>query len=272
MSILGQIWGGITGQTQADAAKESARIQADAATQAAAATERATQQQIQAQQEAATQQRADLQPYAQFGQGFMGQAQQAVGGLQGLMNDPTSIMANPMFQAIQEDVRRQNLQNAAVGGRLGTGGTMAGLESAALRTGFDVLNSERAAQMQNIGVLQGLVGMGQNAAANQGMGALQTGQGISGAIGSGNLAQQDFLTSGAAANAAGVVGAANAKTQGVGNLLGLGTSLMTGGLGGIVGDFGASVLGNLSPQIGTGIGTMLNPTQVSTRPGQTYGR
>lgn len=232
MGIFDQIWGGITGQTQANAATEAARIQAQAADRAAAATAQATQQQIAAQEAAAAQQRADLQPYAQFGQGFMGDTQSAVGNLQGLMSDPTSIMQNPMFAAIQEDVRRQNLQNAAVGGRLGTGGTLAGLESSALRTGFDILNSERAAQMQNIGMLQGLVGMGQNAAAAQGAGALQTGQGISGAIGAGNLAQQDFLTSGAAAQAAGVVGEANALSQGAGNLIGLGTSLATSGLGG----------------------------------------
>ena len=276
MGILGQIWGGITGQTQADAAVEAAQIQANAANQAAQATAQATQDQIAAQQAAAAQQRADLQPYSQFGQGFMGQANQAVGNVQGLMNDPMSIMQNPMFAAIQDDVRRQNLQNAAVGGRLGTGGTMAGLESSALRTGFDILNNERSAQMQNVGMLQGLVGMGQNAATNQGMGALQTGQGVSNAIGSGNLAQQDFLTSGAAANAAGVMGEANALSQGASNLLGLGTSLATSGLGGAIG----GAIGGMIPGAGDifsslgmpSIGTALNPTQVMTRPGQTYGR
>jgi len=167
--------GGIaSGVSQANAAERAAQTQADAATEAARLQAESTRQQIAAQQQAAAQQRADLQPFTQFGASFIDPTQQAVAQSQQLFSDPTSIMQNPMFQALQQQAQTDILQNAAVRGRLGTGGTQQHLQDAALRTGFDVLNQERNAQIQNIGLLQGLVGMGQNAAAAQGAGALQT--------------------------------------------------------------------------------------------------
>ncbi len=223
--FVGGIWDDVSGVTAAEAATEAAQIQADAATAAAEQTRDATAQQIQFLEESRDIARQDLQPFVEFGTGFMGDAQQAIAGANQLFTDPSAIMANPMFAAIQDDVRRQNLQNAAVRGRLGTGGTLAGLEQSALRTGFDILNSERAAQLQNASFLANLVGQGQNAAAGQGSASLQTGGNVAGTIGQSNATIGNLLTSAAASQAAGVIGAANASTQGTQNLINLGTTI-----------------------------------------------
>lgn len=192
-----QLLGGVM---QSSAAEKSAKAQADAAKYAA---------DLQAQ--ATAQQRADLQPFTQFGAGFMPQAQQAVGQTQQLFNDPMSIMQNPMFAAIMEQNQRDVMQNAAVRGRLGTGGTQQHLLDTSLRTGFDILGQERQAQLANVSMLGNLVGMGQSAAAGQGAGTMQGAQ-----------LQGGLLTDAAAAQAAGQVGAANAWANTAQNLGGLG--------------------------------------------------
>lgn len=205
----------ITGKTQADAAVEAAQIQSDAASAASLAT-----------QEATAQQRQDLQPFTQFGSSFIDPAQQAVAQSQELYgpNAGATVMNNPMFKALQNQAQTDIMQNAAVRGRLDTGGTQAHLQDSALRTGFDVLNQERNAALNNVGMFQNLVNQGQAAAAGQ-----------AGFTGQGNALSNDYLTSGAAATAAGTIGAANAQAAGTGNLLSLGTSLATGGLTSLVG-------------------------------------
>lgn len=213
------------GGDAADAAKEAAEIQSQAAVVQAEATKEATAMTIAEQKEAREQSRADLQPFVDFGSGFMDTTQNAVNASQELFTDPSSIMENPFFTALQEDTRRQNLQNAAVGGRLGTGGTMAGLENAALRTGFDILNSERTAQIQNASFLSNLVGQGQNAAAGQGANSMNAAAQIGNATMTGNQVAGNLMTSAANAQAAGVVGAANAKAQGINNLFNIGATV-----------------------------------------------
>jgi hypothetical protein len=212
----------ITGKTQADAAIEAAQIGADAATNAAGMTADAT-----------ALQREDLQPFTEFGSSFIDPAQQAVGQSQELFSNPSSIMSNPFFQALQGQAKTDILQNAAVRGRLGTGGTQTHLQDAALRTGFDVLNQERGAQLQNVGMLQSLVGQGQNAAAGQGA-----------ATQFGNQVQTGQLTDAASATAAGVVGAANAKAEGTGNILNIGAQFIPGL------NFGTP---SVAPAVGSGV-------------------
>lgn len=232
---VGKIVGGITGQTQADAAKKAAQIQAQAATNAAQLQAQTADKQIAAQQAAAAQQRADLDPFVQQGLSFIPQQNQAVAQSQALFgpNASQEIMNNPMFQALLDQSQTNILQNQAVRGRLGTGETPQFLQDAALRTGFDVLNQERSAQLQNAGFLANLVGQGQSAAAGQGAAAIQTGQGISNTLGQSTAMQNDLLTSGAAANAAGIIGAGNAYGQGAQNLISLGTTIAGGGAGGV---------------------------------------
>lgn len=222
---IDKLYQNISGENSADAAKEAADIQSQAAIAQAEATKEATAMSIEAQKEARDQARADLAPFVQRGAGYMGAEQQAVAQSQQLFNDPMSIMQNPMFAAIQEDTRRQTMQNAAVRGRLGTGGTLQALETGALRTGFDVLNQERQAQLQNAGFLANLVGQGQSAAAGQGASSIQTGQGVANAIGQGNQVTGNLMTGAANAQAAGLVGSANAEQQGIMNLINLGATI-----------------------------------------------
>ena len=226
---LNKAYKAISGEDAADAAKEAAQIQADAATSAADATLKATAMTVEEARLAREQSRADLQPFVDFGSGFMGATQDAVGNSQELFNNPSSIMTNPFFTAMQEDTRRQNLQNAAVGGRLGTGGTMAGLENAALRTGFDILNSERSAQLQNSSFLSNLVGQGQNAAAGQGANSMNAAAQIGNSTMAGNQTYGNLVTGAANAQAAGIVGAANAQSQGINNLFNLGATIYGAG-------------------------------------------
>lgn len=219
----------LLGGDAADAAKEAADIQAQAAIASAEATKEATAMTIAEQKAAREQSRADLQPFVDFGSGFMDTTKAAVNDAQTLFNDPTSIMENPFFTAMQDDVRRQNLQNAAVGGRLGTGGTLAGLEDASLRTGFDILNSERTAQLQNATFLSNLVGGGQNAAAGQGSASMNAANSIGNTTMSGNNAVSNLMTGAANAQAAGMVGAANAETQAISNLFNVGATIYGAG-------------------------------------------
>lgn len=223
------IEGKLLGGDAADAAKEAADIQAQAAIAQAEATKEATAMTVEEQRLAREQSRADLQPFVDFGTGFMDQTKSAVDASQSLFTDPSSIMENPFFTALQEDTRRQNLQNAAVGGRLGTGGTMAGLEDAAMRTGFDILNSERTAQLQNASFLSNLVGGGQNAAAGQGSASMNAAGQIGNATMSGNNAVSNLMTGAANAQAAGTVGAANAESQAISNLFNIGATIYGAG-------------------------------------------
>lgn len=215
----------LLGGDAADAAEAAADIQAQAAIASAEATKEATAMTIAEQKAAREQSRADLQPFVDFGSGFMNATKSAVDGAQTLFNDPASIMENPFFTAMQDDVRRQNLQNAAVGGRLDSGGTVAGLEDAAMRTGFDILNSERTAQLQNATFLSNLVGGGQNAAAGQGSASMNAANSIGNTTMSGNNAVSNLMTGAANAQAAGMVGAANAETQAISNLFNVGATI-----------------------------------------------
>lgn len=216
---LGGLGSVIGAGIQSSAAKSAAQTQADAATQAA---------QLQAQ--ATEQQRADLQPFAQFGLGAIPQFQQAQQQQQALFGPDAgqAIMQNPMFQALQNQAQTNIMQNAAVAGRLGTGGTQQHLQDAALRTGFDVLNQERQAALANTQSLLSPITLGQNAAAGQ-----------AATLGQGAQIQGGLLTDAAASTSAGTIGAANAFSGGLQNLTSLG---MTGALLG-------------TPSVGAGLGT-----------------
>ena len=220
-SVIGSGAAKVAAETQAQAAQAAAELQAQTA-----------QQSIAAQQAAAAQQRADLQPFAQFGAGFINPAQQAAMQQQQLFGPGAgnAVMTNPMFQALLNQSNTNIMQNAAVSGRLGTGGTQQHLQDSALRTGFDILQQERNAAMANTGQLASLVGMGQSAAAGQGAAGINTAANIGNTLTGSAAMQSDYLTSGAAAQAAGQIGAANAWQQGIGNAIG--SYAMFGGFGG----------------------------------------
>jgi len=223
--FAGNVVGNITGANQAEAAEQAAQVQSDAALSASQLQSASTTEQIQAQQAAAAQQRQDLDPFTQFGASFIDPAQQAVQQSQQLFNDPASIMSNPFLQALQGQAQTNILQNQAVRGRLGTGETPQFLQDAAIRTGFDVLNQERQAQMGNVSMLQNLVAGGQSAAAGQGQGALATGANIANTQQQGVFGQNQLTTDAAAAQAGGIVGASNANAAGTENLINLGSTV-----------------------------------------------
>lgn len=257
MGFIEDLGEGITGQGQARAARNAAAIQSDAANAAA--------QQVADYEGQIT---GQFQPYSQFGQGLMPMAQQAYEQNQALYGAGAgdAVMNSPMFQALLGQANEEIMGRQAALGRVGTSGSQEMLQDAALRTGYGVLQQERQANLANIGSLMGGVGMGQQAAGS-----------IANALQNSLTQQTGYTTDAAAARAAGLVGAANAKAQGAGNVLGLGTTLLTGGFsnpfGGMapaVGNTGASLIGG---NFGQAFGTWLSPTQdLQGTPGNYWGR
>lgn len=131
-----------------------------------------------------------------------------LGGLSQLISDPQAqlryVQENPFFQALAEQSRQATLSGQAAGGKLGTGGTLAELEKRRLLLGTELVG-------QNIGQRMNLATLGANAAAGQATATQQSSRGIS-----------DLIGSGSAAQAAGVVGAANARQNALNQLLQLG--------------------------------------------------
>lgn len=218
----------ISGADAAEAAEAAAAIQAEAALAQAEATKESTAMVVAEQEAAREQAREDLAPFVQFGQQGMAGANRAIQASQQLFNDPMAIMQNPMFAAIMADNQRNIMQNAAARGRLGTGGTAEALQNAALRTGFDILNTERNAMLNNARFMTDVVGMGQSAAAGQGATSMQAGSNIANSLMAGQNAQTNLITGAANAQAAGTVGAANAQQQGFMNMLNLGATIFGG--------------------------------------------
>ena len=248
----GDQWDNITGETQADAAEQAAQIQADAANSAAQLQSESAANQLAFQEQQAGIARDDLQPFTQFGAGFIPQVNaqnQNTASLYGAQGQ-SDFMNSPMVQAIMQQNRDANLNNAAVGGRLGTGGFEAGLQSSALTTGFGLLNQERQANQSYLGQLMSGVQMGQNSAAGQANTSNSLGVNSANTMQNSVMNQNNLTTSGAASQAAGVMGAANASAAGTGNLISLGTSAL-GAMGGMPGMFGSPTM---SVPTGSGVG------------------
>ena len=261
------------------------------------------------------QNRQDLQGAVDFGSGMQPGYQNAMAQQASLFGAGAGdqIMNNPMFQAIQAKNQQDILANQSLGGRLNTGETPQFMQESALRTGFDVLNQERQAALQNSQSFLNPIQMGFNAAANQGQASMQTGANLANTM-QGSVANQNQINTNAAMNAgqfgtnaalsagqfgtnaagsaggfnvgaqniaggyntdaasalaAGKIGAANAQAAGTGNLINLGVGAMTGGLSFGMPSF-SDVGGSLS-NIGTAIGTAINPTQDLSQPGR-FGR
>ena len=100
---------------------------------------------------------------------------------------------NPLFQASLDNANQQTLQSASARGRLSSGDTLKQLSQNTLLSASPLIQQQK----QSIG---DLLTIGQNVAGSQG----------------------NLLTGQAAARAGGLIGGANAKTQGINNLLNLG--------------------------------------------------
>lgn len=170
-----------TGGRAEEATAEGARIQAEAAERALAELRR------------------DLSPYVKSGYA----AADTVGRLS---TDPTRqtelLQRSPIFRAMLDEQNRNIMSQSAARGKLGSGGTLSGIQSGTLGLGGSFLDDEIARYMP-------LLRQGQAAA---------TGQATMGG---------GFMTDSAAARAAGITGAAQAQAQGAQNLTSTGMSILS---------------------------------------------
>lgn len=200
--------GGITGKGGADAASAGQEAMLEA-----------TRLGIESREKAQKQLREDLEPFVDFGAGFIPRANQAYRQSADLFgpNADQAIMNNPMFTALMDKAQQDILSNQAVRGRVGTGETPMFLQESALRTGFDILNNERSAALQNRASILQALGIGQSSAAQVGTAGVNTASGIA-----------DLYGQRGNAIAAGEVGQANAWAGGAENLIGIGKSIFAG--------------------------------------------
>lgn len=112
-----------------------------------------------------------------------------------------SIQSNPLFQLGLQNLNEQTNKSAASRSRLSAGDTLQQLTQNATLAASPLIDRQR----QDI---LGLLGIAQNTAGQQGQIDQNTARSVS-----------DLMTGGAAAQAGGIVGAANAGEQGFGNLL-----------------------------------------------------
>lgn len=186
------------------AAKSAAQTQSRSIDTATAEQRRATQQA-----------RSDLQPFRQAGQDQIQPLAGLVDQTQTLATDPSAqlsfVQDNPFFKALADDSQKRLFQNQAAKGKLGSGGTAEALQNSILLLGQDLINGQLNRNQQSINNRQGIMSLGQNAAAGQGGFTANAGTNIS------NLA-----TARGDVQAAGQVGAANAVTGGINNLVNAG--------------------------------------------------
>lgn len=193
LGALGIGAGLYSGNKQADAAKDAAKIQAESG-QAAIEEAKAAREQS----------RADLQPFTKFGGGVLPQIQSLL--------TPEGQAAyvgenNPLFQAALANLNKQTSQQAAIRGRTGAGDTKQ-----------NYLQNWQAAAMPYLQNQQNMLfnaaGLGQSSAAGQANQSMIAGQNI------GNT-----LTDIGAARAGGIVGAANARAGTTQDIIGGLTSI-----------------------------------------------
>lgn len=226
---------------------------ADAAEGAAGAQGAAVQQAIDENRRAEEVARADLQPFTTAGKNQTRPTAKQLSslhrdsslldrtsrGITGFVNSPDQqkqfITDNPFFAALADDAQSKLFNNQAARGKVGSGGTAEALQNSILLLGSDLVNqniSQRLAALQGersafdarsiaTGQRQGAVNAGAGAAAGQAQATLNTANNIS-----------DLFTQGGNAEAAGIVGSQNAKTDAFGNLVNTGI--------GIAGLFGLS--------------------------------
>lgn len=125
--------------------------------------------------------------------------------LSGFLGDPSQqasfLESNPLFQLGLQNLNEQTQKSAASRGRLTAGDTLQQLQQNAMLAGQPLIDRQRQDIMN-------LLGISQNVAGAQAGFDVGTAQDVA-----------NLRTGGAAASAAGVVGAANAQGQAFGNLI-----------------------------------------------------
>lgn len=213
MSFVGKALGSITGANQ----------QAKAATQAANTQVGATREATQIQKDMYDQTRSDLMPYADAGKTSLSQLMGQMGP-EGYFNQTYTgqdIYSDPSYQ-----FRLQQGQDSIQSGAAAQGGLLSGATLKALQGyGQDMASQEygnaynrfNADQTNQFNRLSNLIGMGQNASAQQGNAGMQTAQAVA-----------NNTMAGANAQAAGQIAAGNRTANTFGSVLGAATGI--GGL------------------------------------------
>ncbi len=201
--------GGFVGKITDAVGLTDIKGQEKAAKNAANAQAQSGEQSIAFQRESRDLARSDLQPFRQFGQ-------TNIEALQSLLT-PTGqydyLQNNPLFKMAVDNANRATLNNQAARGKLGSGDTLNALSQNTLLAAQPLIG-----QQQN--ALFNAVNLGQSSAAGQANTALTSGANI------GNT-----MTDIGNARAAGIIGAGNAYSQGMGSLLGAGATLGGAALG-----------------------------------------
>ncbi|WP_262578719.1 DNA transfer protein p32 [Acinetobacter junii] len=208
LALGGAVLGAKSARDQSKAAQNAANTQA-------ASADRASQ----VQKEMYDQTRSDLMPYANAGKNSLAQlmGQMAPDGYFNQTYTGQDIYSDPSYQ-----FRLQQGQDAVQSGAAAQGGLLSGATLKALQGyGQDMASQEfsnaynrfNADQTNQYNRLSNLVGIGQNAAAQQGNAGAQTAQAIA-----------NNTMAGANAQAAGQIAAGNRSANTFGNLLGVGSA------------------------------------------------
>lgn len=216
MSFVGKAIGSITGANkQAKAAQQAANTQA-------AASREATQ----IQKDMYDQTRADLMPYADAGKTSLAQLMGQMGP-DGYFNQTYTgqdIYSDPSYQFRLQQGQDAIQSSAAARGGLLSGATLKALQGygqdMASQEYSNAYNRFNADQTNQYNRLSNLVGLGQNAAAQQGNAGMQTAQAVA-----------NNTMAGANAQAAGQIAAGNRTANNFGALLGVG-NMVSGFFGG----------------------------------------
>jgi hypothetical protein len=210
-SAIGSIFGG----DQADAAKGAAGAQVEATKIATKAQQEMLDKSIGFSKESRDLARSDLQPFREAGAG-------EIDNLMDLIRDPNKqrefIENNPFFSALAEKSKTDILNNQSAKGKVGSGGTPEALQNSYLLLGNDLLQ-------QSIGNRFNIATMGANAAAGQATATQQTAANVGNAYQNAGNAISDLATQAGNAKAAGMVGAANARTDAWNNIIKTGISI-----------------------------------------------
>ncbi len=209
----------------AKAAGKAADTQATAAGKAADAQAAATEKGIAEQRRQFDKMVQLLSPYAKAGTGAL-TAQQNILGLGGAGAQKAAISGieqSPYFRAVAKQGESAILQNASA-----TGGLRGGNVQGALgQFRPQLLNQLVQQQYANLG---GITNMGQSAAAGQAAGGMQSAGAIGNLLSQGGAAQAQGYLGAGAAQAGGYLGQAQATSQGISNLFGLGGAAIGAGL------------------------------------------
>tara|TARA_R110001599_G_scaffold41365_2_gene125120 strand:+ start:1242 stop:2156 length:915 start_codon:yes stop_codon:yes gene_type:complete len=248
----------LTGKTAARGAERAGDIQSAQATDNAAQLAQVGVDNQARLQGAQTNQLAELRSGAYGANNILGQAGQEASGLfdpfaqigqqgveqAGFATDPNAqfdfLQNNPLFQMGLDNANTQTNQMAAARGRLSAGDTLQQLNQNALLTASPLIQQQKQAIQNQLTMGQNAANqqanIGQNTAVNQAkitstLGGQRADVFGNTAINQSNLAAGNqanvgnMLGSAAAAQAAGIVGAANAKGAGASNILGIGAQL-----------------------------------------------